>query len=285
MTVSHAVAAAGGVRSAELEELSGHVEAGRLRERLRQNRDALGAARIREARLLAERNDADSFDPPGEARAYLPESRWRELLASEQQLLKQRNDVVRSLIAALTNQIEAYRDEAQALAGQAAAKTREAELLAQEARYIEGLQRQGLSARNTRAIELARLSVQLEGERLQIASYSAKARQEIARAEHTRAATMNQRQVDVTQALRETQDLQQSLAVSLEEIVSVLARVREVLPDAGGAPGEPSYVIVRSQDAKVLRIPVDGQATLRPGDLIEVLLPAIRQPIAARSAD
>ncbi len=284
MTVSHAIAAAGGLRVSDLEELSGHIEAGRLRERLRQSRDGLGAARIRAARLLAERADADSFDPPSEARTYLTETRFQEVLASEQQLLKQRNDVVRSQIAALANQIEAYRDEAEALAGQAATKTREAELLGQESRYIESLQRQGLSARNTRAIELARLSVQIEGERLQIGSYSAKARQEIARAEHTRAATVNQRQVDVTQALRETHDQQENLAVSLEEIMIVLARVREALPDAGGLMGEPNYLIVRSQGAQVLRLQAHGQTPLRPGDVIEVLLPAIRGHVAARSA-
>jgi polysaccharide export outer membrane protein len=283
MTVAHAVAAAGGLRTAQLEELAGHVEAGRLRERLRQNRDALGAARIREARLLAERQDADSFVPPDEARPYMSEARWNDVVASETRLLKQRNDVVRSMIAALTNQIEAYRDEAQALSGQAASKARESELLEQEARYIEGLQRQGLTARNTRAIELARLSVQLEGERLQIGSYSAKARQEIARAEHTRTATVDQRQVDVTQALREARDLQQSLAVSLEEIVTVLARVNEALPDAADPATEPAYVVVRSRDGQVLRIPAHGQTTLRPGDLIEVLPPASRPRLAARA--
>lgn len=282
MTVSHAVAAAGGKRVAELEELSGHVEAGRLRERLRQNRDALAAAQVRQARLLAERQDADSFDPPEEVRAFLLQARWDEVVNSERNLLKQRNDVVRSLTAALTNQIDAYKDEAQALTGQSAAKAREAELLIQEARYIEGLQRQGLSARTTRTIELARLSVQIEGERMQIQSYLAKARQEILRAEHTRTAASNQRQVEITQALREGTDLQHSLAVGIQETQAVLARLREALPESGAPAGEPTYVIVRAQGALARRIDAQGQTSLRPGDLVEVTLPAIQSPFAAR---
>lgn len=284
MTVSHAVAAAGGKRVAELEELSGHVEAGRLRERLRQNRDALAAAQIRQARLLAERQDADNFDAPEAVRPYLTQARWDEIVESERNLLRQRNDVVRSLTAALTNQINAYKDEAQALTDQGAAKAREADLLAQEARYIEDLQRRGLSARNTRTIELARLSVQIEGERLQIQSYLAKARQEILRAEHTRTAATTQRQVEITQALREGTDLQQSLAVGIQETRAVLALVREALPEAGAPTGEPTYVIIRAQGTQARRIDAQGQTPLRPGDLVEVVRPDIQAPPTARGA-
>lgn len=284
MTVAHAVAAAGGLRAAELDEIAGHIEAGRLRERLRQGRDGVGVAMIREARLLAERRDAESFEPPDEARPYLTEARWNEVVASERLLLKQRNDAVRSQIAALSSQIEAYKDEAQALVSQGAAKAREAELLEQEARYIEGLQRQGLAARNTRGIELARLSVQIEGERLQIASYSARARQSIAQTENTRTSTVNQRQVDITQAQRETLDGRANLAVGLEEIGVVLARVREALPDVGGPAGEPGYMIVRSGGTQTLRIPAQGHTALRPGDLVEVSLAISHSHVTAQSA-
>ncbi len=284
ITVSHAVAAAGGLRVSELEELSGHIEAGRLRERLRQSRDTFGAALIRQARLLAERQNADDFDAPEDIRPYLTQSRWDEVVDSERNLLKQRNDVVRSLTAALDNQIEAYKEEVVALTGQSGAKQREAELLIQEARYIEGLQRQGLSARTTRTVELARLSVQIEGERLQIQSYLAKARQEILRAEHTRTAAINQRQVDITQGLREAHDLQQTLTVGIQETLTVLARLREALPDAGAPGGEPVYVIIRAQGAQAQRIPAHGLTPLRPGDLVEVTVPTIRGPLAAQGA-
>jgi hypothetical protein len=282
ITVSHAVAAAGGLRVSELEELSGHIEAGRLRERLRQSRDTFGAALIRQARLLAERQNADDFDVREDVRPYLTQSRWDEVVDSERNLLKQRNDVVRSLTAALDNQIEAYKEEVVALTGQSGAKQREAELLIQEARYIEGLQRQGLSARTTRTVELARLSVQIEGERLQIQSYLAKARQEILRAEHTRTAAINQRQVDITEGLREARDLQQTLTVGIQETLTVLARLREALPDAGAPGGEPVYVIVRAQGAQAQRIPAHGLTPLRPGDLVEVTVPIIRGPLAAQ---
>jgi len=283
MTVAHAVAAAGGVRASELDEIAGQVEAGRLRERLRQSRDAIGAGIVLEARLLAERDNADSFEAPEAARAYLTEARWRNIVPGEQLLLKQRQEVIRNQVAALSSQIAAYRDEAAALASQGNAKAREAELLEQEARYIESLQRQGLSARNTRAIELARLSVQIEGERFQIASYSARARQEISRAENTLTGTINLRKVEITQALLGTLDNRENLAVGLEEIAAVLTRLGEAIPDVGSSSGAPGFVIVRSDGTQAVRLAAQPGTVLRPGDLVEVSLPTTHRRISTRS--
>jgi protein involved in polysaccharide export with SLBB domain len=273
MTVGHAVAAAGGPRRLELEEVGARVEVSRLRERLRTSQDAMGLALIRRARLLAEGSGAENFDAPPEAARFLPPDRLAQTLEAEREILRRRNDAHTSLVAMLATQQEAYNDEIRALESQGSSKEREADLLTQESRYIENLMRQGLSPRTTRVIELARMAIQVEGERRQILAFMARARQEIARIEQTRINAGTQRQLDVANGLKDADDAMATLRVAVEESRSGLAQLNEALPaeDAPVGPRGPAAItILRVRASPAQRIAAGPDTVLMPGDLVEI---------------
>lgn len=273
MTVAHALAAAGGARRIELEEVGARVEILRLRERLRSSQDSTGLALIRRARLAAEASEAEDFEPPATAARFLPEDRLRQTIEAERAILRQRNAAHTSLLAMLATQNEAYNDEIRALEAQGSTKEREAELLTQESRYVEGLMRQGLSPRTNRVLELARMAIQVEGERRQILSFIARARQEIARIEQTRVNAITQRQLEITTGTKDSDDTLAAMRVALEEARSGLAQLQGALPvdDAPlGAPGASTISILRVRASPPQRITAGSDTALLPGDLVEI---------------
>ena len=272
MTVGHALAAAGGMRRFEIEEVSARVEIARLREKLRQGQDTLGITLVSRARLLAEAAGAAAFEIPPAAARQLPEERLRQTVAAEHDILRQRGAAHRSVIDMLAAQNTAYRDEIIALTEQNDIKAREAALLTQEAAYLETLMRQGLSPRTNRVIELARFAVQVEGERRQIMATIARARQEIARLEQARISTLSTRQLEIAIALKNVDDSLATLVVSLEEARTGLAQMRETLPmDDGplGARGANAITILRLRASAPQRIAAEADTALMPGDLVD----------------
>jgi exopolysaccharide production protein ExoF len=277
MTVGHALAAAGGTRRLELEETGVHVEIARLRERLRQGQDSYGLALLRRARWSAEAEDATAFEAPAEAALYLPRDRLQQTLESERQLLSSRSEIFNSLLAMLRAQTAALNDEIQALQENATAKAREQELLQEETRYVDSLMRRGLAPRTSRVIELARLAVQVDGERRQILSFMARARQEIARVEHTRVNAVRQRQLEAGSGMKDAEDQLATLQITLQESRSGLLQLRESLPAEAqplGAPTAAAIAILRIRATPPQRIAADADTPLLPGDLVHFAEPA-----------
>ena len=273
MTVLHAISVAGGLRSLDLEEFGAQMEVGRLREKLRQAQETVGLAMIRRGRLVAERADGDDFPRPPEIRSFLTEEKATEAHGSERALLIQRNDAFRKQLAVIGSPIGVYREEIDALTEQISAKLREEDLITQESRYVENLQRQGLTPRTSRVLELRRLAVQIEGERHQLAFTLAKAKQEIARAEQTLSSLAAQRLVDITAALKEADDAISHLKVTIEESRSSLIEAREKLPGPGGPVGARTpveFTILRTRGDGNVSIAARGDTPVLPGDLIDV---------------
>jgi exopolysaccharide production protein ExoF len=275
MTVGHALAAAGGMRRFELEEVGARVEIIRLRERLRQGQDSFGISLVRQARLVAETADAEDFAAPAATARYLPEDRLRQTVGSEREILRRRGVAHTSVIAMLATQTTAYNDEIRALADQDANKARESELLTQEGRYLDNLMRQGLSPRTNRVIELARFAVQVEGERRQIQAFMARARQEIARLEQTRINAITSRHLEIATALKEVEDSMTTLRVGIEETRTGLTQLRETLPADDvpvGARTANAITILRVRMAPTQRLEAQADTELMPGDLVDVAL-------------
>lgn len=272
MTVSHALAAAGGVRRFELEEVGARIEIVRLRERLRQSQDSLGIALVRQARLLAEAADKEEFDAPAAAARYIPADRLQQALDAERNILRRRAAAHSSLIAMLASQTGAYNDEIRALSEQEGSKGQESELLTQESKYVENLMRQGLSPRTSRVSELARSVVQVEGERRQIQAFMARAQQEIARLGQTRMNAINARQLEIATGLKDVDDTMANLRVTVAELRAGLGELREALPtDEGpiGPRGPATISILRVRLAPPQRIAAQADTELMPGDLVD----------------
>ncbi len=273
MTVGHALAAAGGMRRFDLEEAGPRIEIMRMRERLRHGQDGYGVALVRRARLQAEAAGAEDFEPPAEASRYLTPERLRQATESERDIMRRRTASFVSMLAMLTTQTAAYNDEIQALREQSASKDQEAVLIEQEREYVAGLMRQGLTARDSRVVQLARAVVQLDGDRRQITAYIARARQEIARIEQTRSNAETQRQLEISSNLKEIEDTMALLRVTLDEARAGLAELREVLPgDDGplGPRGGTTFSILRVRASPPQRIAATIDTPLLPGDLVEV---------------
>ncbi|MBW6396481.1 polysaccharide biosynthesis/export family protein [Roseomonas sp. HJA6] len=275
MTVAHALAAAGGPRRIELEEVGARVEVFRLRERFRQSQDAMGLMLIRQARLAAEASGAEEFAPPVAAARFLPGERLEQTVAAERDIMRRRNAGFTSLISMLDAQAAAFNDEIRALREQNESKDREAALLEQERAYVADLMRQGLTARDSRVVQLARAAVQVEGERRQILAFIARARQELARVEQTRSHTEVQRQLEITTGLKEAEDSLTGLRVALEEVRASLAQLHETLPPDDvplGSRAAPMITIMRVRSSPPQRIMAHSDTPLMPGDLVEVPL-------------
>jgi protein involved in polysaccharide export with SLBB domain len=272
MTAGHALAAAGGPRRLEADEVGANIEIVRLRERLRQAQDSYGVALLRHARWAAEARDADDLEVPQEAARYLSSERLQQTLTSEQQLLRGRKAGFHSLLAMLTAQTAALNTEVQERQENAVAKEKERALLQQETEYIDSLMKRGLTPRTSRVIELARLATQVEGERRQILSNIARARQEIIRLEHERNNAETQRQLEARTGLKEAEDNMAGLRVTLEEARTGLAQLSEALPaDEAplGARPAAKVEILRIRATPPQRLEADADTPLLPGDLVE----------------
>ncbi len=130
----------------------------------------------------------------------------------------------------------------------------------------------GLTPRTTRVIELARLATQVDGERRQILSNIARARQEIIRLEHQRDNAGTQRQLESQIGLKEAEDQMAGLRVTLEEVRSGLAHLSDALPaDEAplGAPPGAKVEILRIRATPPQRIEADVDTPLLPGDLVD----------------
>jgi exopolysaccharide production protein ExoF len=272
MTVGHALAAAGGARRLEADEVGARAEITRLRERLRHAQESYGLALVRQAQWAAVARDADDFDVPAEAGRYLSGERLQQTMASERQLLRNRNASFNSVLAMVAAQTGALNDEIKAREESLTAKEREQALLQQEAEYVDSLMQRGLMARTTRVIELRRLAVQIDGERRQISSNLARARQDIIRAEHERDIAMAQRQLECRNGIKDADDQMATLRVTVEEARSGLAQLSEALPaeevPVSQRPAS-TVSILRIRATPSLRIDANADTPLLPGDLVD----------------
>jgi len=273
MTVGHALAAAGGARRLDPEEAGAHIEIVRLRERLRQGQESYGLALVRHARWAAEARDAEDLEAPAEAARYLSSERLQQTLASERDLLRGRNSNFRSLLAMLAAQTAALNEEVQERLQNATAKEKEQALLQKESEYVDSLMQRGLTPRTTRVLELARLATQVDGERRQILSNIARARQEIIRLEHQRTNAGTQRELEARAGLKEAEDQMAGLRVTLEEVRSGLALLTDALPaeeaPLGAPPPGAKVEILRMRATPPQRIEATADTPLLPGDLVD----------------
>jgi hypothetical protein len=172
----------------------------------------------------------------------------------------------------LTAQTAALNEEVEERKQNATAKEKEQALLQKETEYVDSLMQRGLTPRTTRVIELARLATQVDGERRQILSNIARARQEIIRLEHQRNDAGTQRKLESQIGLKEIEDQMAGLRVTLEETRSGLAHLSDALPTDEaplGTPPSAKVEILRIRATPPQRIDAHADTPLLPGDLVD----------------
>jgi HlyD family secretion protein len=190
-------------------------------------------AKAREARLLAERSGAERMHIGSEFEANLAESPdLTTVVSGHQEILESRREVFRSQAALIDEKIAQVEKEIAGLSAQEAAATKRAEIAYRELAAVQTLVEKGLE-RRPRLLVLEREIAELEGRVGELRAQISRARQAISEAKTTLLNLSNNRQNEVAQQLRETQNLILVLGERLRAVEDQLARTELRAPEAG----------------------------------------------------
>ncbi|MEO8669350.1 MAG: HlyD family type I secretion periplasmic adaptor subunit [Bauldia sp.] len=235
---------------------------------------------IRQARLMAERDDATDIVVPPSLAARAEEPEIATAFASEQKLFQSRRATVAGQHAQLAEQVDQLKEQIGGLEAQRTAKESELRLLAQEFAGVEALFAKQLTTRE-RMTALERSRASIEGERGQIVAEIAAARGKISETE------LQSLQIDKafrTEALNDLRDAETRIAAASERTTAAEDQLRRIdirAPQAGTVhglavhtvggvigPGETIMMIVPSADSLVI------DAMVAPQDVDQITVGA-----------
>jgi protein involved in polysaccharide export with SLBB domain len=271
MTVLQALAVAGGFLTLDDETL-------KLRLEVLQAQDSVDAVELdylaaiaKRARLMAERDSAEEIQFPPEIVERQNDRRVANLIDGETRLFATRRTAIEGGIAILENQKDKLHDEISNLDAQLKAVERRSELIEIELRDVEYLFGKGLAAK-TRMLDLQRLQTDVQTDRLGIAAFVARAKQDISKVDLSIADLHNDRLdrilTDLTAVQQEISHLEirrktGKELLALRQAMSRQPAVRLILS------GE-SFVITRDQGNGPLDMNATDRSYVLPGDVVRV---------------
>jgi HlyD family secretion protein len=257
------------------------LDDGQARAAVKQARARLIGAQARVARLAAELDEKEAFDPPEALRAASADDIAAPLLAAEAALFEARRASFEGAVAVQQRRIAQLEQQIAAFRAQGAAHSARLSLLRQELRGVNELLARGFATR-TRALELQRAEAQLVGEIGELDARAAEAGQAIAQAEHE---MLNLRTTRRNEAAREMQEAVALVAEGLARLAAaedLLGRTIVVAPEPGVVTdlrfftagssivaGQPVLDIVPADDGLLV------EAAVNPAD-VERLVPGAR---------
>ena len=289
MTMLQAVASAGGFRTPETADV-------RLAQdfvRAQENADVLlvdlRSALALSARLTAERDGSMGITMPQELLDLgAPEA--RAAVEGETRLFQSRRQALDGEIALLEKQKAGFLEEITALNGQIVAKDQQGKLLQEELADVTSLFNRGIE-RKPQLFLLQRTVAEAESDRLQIVSYLARAKQNVASTELSMVNKRNDRAAEVLRQLQDTGDRLQRLRTQRAAALQILDKTNALLTGQGASAGDNTnrhilLVSRRAPEGTKTSIVADDE-TVMPGDLVNVLParkpqdPAIGGPISS----
>jgi HlyD family type I secretion membrane fusion protein len=248
------------------------------------------AARAQEARLIAERDEAQEIAFPGELlEATHPAA--PEAMTGQRKIFVARRTWVAGQIAILRQQVSQLREEIAALQQQVESETRQASLIGEEMQGVEALVNKGLE-RRPRLLALQRTAEEIGARRSDHLGQIARAQQKIGEAELQITDLQNKRVDEVMRDLRSTQedlfDLQEKLLAARDVLDRTVVRaprdgviVNRRVHTIGGvvSPGDPVVEIVPQAEDLIIeaRVRMDDIDEVRPGLPVQVRLTAYKQ--------
>ena len=145
-------------------------------------RDGYDAAVAQEARLLAERDQADTIKFPGGLMSRAGDAKVASIMQSQSALWDARRSALQGEVQILEKQVRQLRDDIAGYEEQITAKNRELSFVRDELGSMRKLQEKGLTGKQ-RLLELEREAAKLEGERSELKSRISSAETEISRKE------------------------------------------------------------------------------------------------------
>ncbi len=248
------------------------------------------AGLAREARLIAEREDAAEISFPAELlQAGHPAA--AEAMAGQRRIHAARRAWVEGQVAILQKQIAQLREEITALDAQVRSETRQSELIAEEAEGVKTLVDRGLE-RRPRLLALQRAAEEINGRRSDHLGQIARAQQKIGEAELQIADLQNRRIDEIMRELRTVQDELFDIRERMVAARDVLKRIEIRAPrdgivvnrrvhTVGGVvtPGEAILDIVPQSEELMIdaRVRMDDIDIVRPGMKAQIRLVAYKQ--------
>lgn len=233
-------------------------------------------ARAREARLLAERDEAPEIRFPDLLLAHAKDPVVAQAMTGQKKIFETRRSLLESKIAATRERINQVHEEIRGHEAEEAAARRRIDLINEEIKGVQTLLAKGL-ARKPRLLELQRQLAEIEGRRGDIVAQIARAKQTIAESEINILSLRNDAQKEVADELRETQKKIHELSEHAEAAANVMARTEIKAPQDGIVTnlmvhtpggvinqGEPLMDLVPKADRLVV------EARVRPEDIDRV---------------
>jgi HlyD family type I secretion membrane fusion protein len=247
--------------------------------------------RAQEARLLAERSDADAIAFPADLRARRGESDIHAVLDGQQQLFESRRATLRAQLRLIEQRIAQSRQQITGLEGRLDAYRRQVQSVREENRGLRALFERGYVPRQ-RMLELERDEAALDGQIVETEAQIIRTRQQIEESELQMAQVRTDRLAQVANDLRDLQVRLLEVVPRLQTAQDTLRRTRIRAPydghvvglsafSVGGVitPGEPILDIVPAVDELIVEatVNVDDVRDVRVGMKAEVHLTSYRQ--------
>lgn len=236
-----------------------------------QGQHRLALARL--ARLQGELAEADEMPVPPELARRAEDPEVAEILTGQRNLFQARRDSYRGQISIFERKIGQLREEIQAMGAQERAAAEQIRYIQEEMKGINELVQRGLE-RKPRLLALQRANAELVGQRGQMQSSAAAARQTISQTEFQMIDLKNSSRNDIVSQIESTQKDLADLAERLVASADLLRRMKVLSPQDGTVvaiqvftdggvikAGEPIMDIVPQEDLLVV------DAKVRPTDI------------------
>jgi HlyD family secretion protein len=249
----------------------------------------------REARLVAEQRGDDRVSFPAELERAKESPSVAAVLSGQQNIFETRRQVFQSQVAINREKRLQVEKEIEGLKAQASAATKRIGIVRDEAAMVATLVEKGLE-RRPRLLNLEREAADIEGRRGEITAQISRAEQVINESQTNLLKLENDRQNEISQALREVQNqvfqMRERLQAANDQLSRTAVRAPEdgVVTDlkvhtTGGVigPGAPLMDLVPRQDRLVItaRVKPEDIDVVRPGLEAEVnLLPYNQRRVA-----
>jgi membrane fusion protein, type I secretion system len=189
-------------------------------------------AKAREARLLAERDDAESIAFPPDLLAQRDNPTVAAAITGQQKIFETRRSLVQSKIDATHERINQVNEEITGRRAEVTALEKRTALLQEELVGVREMVAKGLE-RKPHLLQLERDLAEMEGHRGDTLAQIAKAKQTIAEAEVDILSLRNDRQKEVADDLRDTQKKLHEFEEQAQAAADVLSRTEIKAPEAG----------------------------------------------------
>jgi polysaccharide biosynthesis/export protein len=282
LTIKGAIAAAGGYAATETVQNTAVADYLTANERVRELSLQKLALMVREARLEAQRDGADSFSPPNIADAA-DERSFAAIVAAEQDTFNAQTSILKAQIDQMLTQKPRLNSEIEAVKNQILVEQKQVEIIKKEAEQYGGLIKQGLGLATSQmqlqleqtARESDNWRLQAELSRLQMDAGEFDIKIQEVQAIYKRQIVTDL--LDVRQRLREAE-------LSLESAKAIRNVKLRPSDSLASSDVQRSIVITRAQGGKESVLTATESTPLEPGDIIDITRAASPTPVRGTAA-